>query len=134
VILPARLTDECVGETHVLVAHPDQGEREFLTAALKAWGYPVDAAATLDEALTSYSRADVQIAVIDRSLVVEDLDAWQKVRASDGRRVALILTGMASDDRAADRFGREEASAALVPPFELSALCAAVRAGSKECV
>jgi two-component system NtrC family sensor kinase len=134
VILPARLTDGCVGDTHVLVAHPDQGEREFLTAALKAWGYPVDAAATLDEALTSYSRPDVQLAIVDRSLVVEDLDAWQRVRAADGRRVALILTGMPSDDRAADRFGREEASAALVPPFELSALRAAVRAGSKECV
>ena len=37
----------------VLVAHPEQNEREFITAALRGWGYQPLPAATLQEALDS---------------------------------------------------------------------------------
>ncbi|MGH9372603.1 MAG: hypothetical protein ACRD15_13835, partial [Vicinamibacterales bacterium] len=90
--------------------------------------------ATLHEAIAEYARPAVQVAIVDGAIVAEDVGAWQRVRSADTRRVALILTSMTPHDPAVDRFGTEEAAAALVPPFELSALHAAVRAGSKECV
>ncbi len=134
VMLPARLADPAVGEMHVLVAHPEQSEREFLAAALRGWGYHPVAAATRDEALDGYLRPPVRIALVDPSLMVDNLETWRRVRATDVRHVAMILTASTPDHRALERFGREEASAVLMPPFELRALRAAVRAGAKECV
>jgi len=134
VTLPARLSDPAVAATAVLVAHADQGEREFIAAALSGWGYQAVTAATVEEALEGYARPALHIAVVDRSIVGADLDAWRAVRARDTLQVTMIVTSMTADDRAIEKFGREEASAALVPPLDLRALHAAVRAGSKECV
>jgi two-component system NtrC family sensor kinase len=134
VTLPARLSDPAVATTGVLVAHAEQGEREFVAAALSGWGYPVLTAGTAAEALETCLRPSVQIAVVDRSIVAADLGAWRAVRSGDGRQVALVVTSMTPDDRAIEQFGREQASAVLAPPLELRALHAAVRAGSKECV
>ncbi len=122
VTLPARLSDPAVAATGVLVAHADQGEREFMAAALTGWGYPVVTAATAAEAVDAYLRPAVQIAVIDRSIVAGDLESWQRVRAADRRQVVLVVTSTTPDDRAIEEFGREQASAALVPPLELRAL------------
>jgi hypothetical protein len=48
--------------------------------------------------------------------------------------VPLILMSLAADESDVERFAREQASAVLVPPFQLRALRSAVRAVSKECV
>ncbi|MGH9370086.1 MAG: hypothetical protein ACRD15_00990, partial [Vicinamibacterales bacterium] len=87
-----------------------------------------------EEAIDAYARPAVRIAIVDRSLIAEDLERWQRVRADAVRQVDMILTSIAPDDRAMEQFGRAVATAVLVPPFELRALHAAVRAGSKECV
>jgi two-component system NtrC family sensor kinase len=134
VTVPARLTDPAVTATVVLVAHAEQGEREFIAAALRGWGYQARTAATVEEALEGYAQPAVHLAVVDRSIVGANLDAWLAMRARDTRQVGMIVTSMTPDDRAIEEFGREEASAALVPPLDLRALHAAVRAGSKECV
>ena len=46
----------------------------------------------------------------------------------------LILLSMSSEDGDIERFGREQASAILAPPFQLRALRSAARAVSKEYV
>jgi two-component system NtrC family sensor kinase len=134
VILPARLDDPAVGRTDVLVAHTEQAEREFIGAALSGWGYRVLPAASLQEALDGYAQPSVQIAILDRSIVSLDPEGWERIAAADARPVGLILASVSPDDRMLERFCREEATAALVPPLELRALHAAVRASSKECV
>jgi two-component system, NtrC family, sensor kinase len=134
VVLPARLPEVAVANILVLVAHPDQSEREFMAAALAAWGYRVTTVASTDEALEAYVRPSVQMAIVDSTLVASDVEMWRRVRRDDDRDVTMILTSLAPDDRALELFGKEEASAALVPPVELRALHTAIRAGLKECV
>jgi hypothetical protein len=56
------------------------------------------------------------------------------VRQADLPRVPLILMSTTPQEDAIEQFGREEAAAVLVPPLELRALRAAVRAVAKECV
>jgi hypothetical protein len=63
-----------------------------------------------------------------------DLGAWREARAADRRGVPIVLLSMAADDTEADRFGREQASATLAPPYQLQALRGALRAVAKECV
>jgi signal transduction histidine kinase/DNA-binding response OmpR family regulator len=134
VTLPARLSDPAVHDTTVLIAHGEQSEREFIGAALCGWGYRVVPVGTTSEALERYKARGLQVAVVDRNIIMADLQAWVAVRAGDTERVALVLTSVSPDDRAIERFTRDEAAAALVPPIELRALHGAVRAGSKECV
>ena len=132
VLLPAPIGELADG-AEVLVAHADQSEREFICAALSGWGCRPVSAGTLSEALALYARPQLQLVLLDRSIAAVDLAAWQRVRKA-GRHVPLVVTSVAPDDNALERFSREEAVAALVPPLELRALHAAVRAGAKECV
>jgi two-component system NtrC family sensor kinase len=134
VTLPAHLPDLDGGGPLVLVAHPEQGDREFLVAALNGWGYRVVTAATPEEAVEAYGRGGVQLAIVDRSALAPGLGTWRRLRAADAEPVPMIVTSLTPDDRATERFVREEGTAALVPPFELRALHGAVRACSKECV
>jgi two-component system NtrC family sensor kinase len=121
----------------ILVAHSEQGDREFVIAALAGWGFKPIGASTVDQAIDCYRRGDLQAALVDRALIAVDVGAWRAARAADPRRVPLVLTSMtpeADRDREVGRFSREEASAVLAPPFELRALRSALRAVSKECV
>ncbi|MGH9309539.1 MAG: ATP-binding protein [Vicinamibacterales bacterium] len=134
VSLPAHATGGDAATTPVLIAHPEQSDREFLVAALHGWGHPVRTAETAEEALDVYASGAVRLAIVDRTFVAANMETWRRLRSADVAHLPLILTSLAPDDRAMERFVKEEASAALVPPFELRALHAAVRAGAEECV
>ncbi len=128
VVLPACLDELQRASCEVLVAHPEQNEREFITAALRGWGYQPLPAATLQEALDLHRRPGLQLAIVDRAMLAIDLDAWRTRRAVDERRrLPMILTSMAPDDPAIEQFGRG-AAASLTAPLGLEALNAAVQA------
>jgi two-component system NtrC family sensor kinase len=128
VVLPASLPELQGENCEVLVAHPEQNEREFITAALRGWGYQPLAAATLQEALDMHRRPTLELAIIDRAMLSFDLDAWRGRRLTDERRLLpMILTSMAPDDPAIEQFARH-AAATLTAPLALEALNAAVEA------
>jgi ActR/RegA family two-component response regulator len=54
VLLPARV-DEVASTEPVLIAHADQGERDYLAAALNGWGSRIVTAATSGDAIEIYS-------------------------------------------------------------------------------
>jgi two-component system, NtrC family, sensor kinase len=128
ILLPARRPGVRRDRAEILVAHLDQGDRDFVTAALAAWGYAVASASSAQDALARYRRGDLQAAFIDRSILAADLAAWRAARAQDGARVPLIVMSMAADDGDVERFGQEQASAVLAPPFQLRAMRAALTA------
>ncbi len=130
-VLPARV-ESAQGE--ILVAHPDQAERDFISAALSAWGYRVAGAGGATEALSQYERGGLLAALVDCRVLAGDLKRWRAARSADGRQVPLVLLSLAADDTEAERFGREQAGALLGPPYELRALRGAVRAVAKELV
>jgi two-component system NtrC family sensor kinase len=131
VLLPARVAEGVTEE--ILVAHPDQGERDFIVAALNGWGYRVSAASSAAESLVLYQR-DLLAALVDCRVLGADIAGWRAARSSGTRRIPLVLLSMAAEDTDGDRFGREEAGALLAPPYELRALWGAVRAVAKELV
>jgi two-component system NtrC family sensor kinase len=131
VLLPARI-DDVASSDPVLIAHAEQGERDYLAAALNGWGTRIITAATSREALEIYSRGPIQAAFVERGLVAADVTAWQSVCEELG--IPLVLVSMSADDGDVERFGREYASAVLSPPFQLRAIRSAVRAIAKECV
>jgi two-component system, NtrC family, sensor kinase len=128
ILLPARsdVPDPAIGP--ILVAHLDHGERDFLAAALGAWGYEVVATDHAADALERYRGNDLAAALIDRGILAADLDAWRKARAADERRVPLVVMSMAADDGEVERFGHAQANAVLAPPFQLRSLNAALTA------
>ena len=112
----------------MLVANPEQNIREFITAALRGWGYQPIAAATLQEALDLHRRPALQLAIVDRAMLALDLDAWRALRsAEESRQLPMILTSMAPDDPAIEQFART-AAGSLTAPLTLEALNAAVQA------
>jgi two-component system NtrC family sensor kinase len=129
VLLPASLDDVVKAGVEVLVAHPEPSEREFLTAALRGWGYSPVVAATPQQALEAWLRPGLQLAIVDRSIVCADLAGWQERHVGDGgRNVRLILTSIAPNDSEIEQFGRAEAAITLAAPVSLGALNSAVRA------
>jgi two-component system NtrC family sensor kinase len=133
VLLPALVEDPSPGE-EILVAHGDQGEREFLIAALNGWGHRAVGAATISEALDRYRRGGLQAVLLDRTLLAAGLREWRAARQAERTRVPMVLLSSTPQEDTIEQFGREEAIAVLVPPLELRALRAAVRAVSKEYV
>ena len=66
------------------MAHPEQNEREFITAALRGWGYRPLPAATLQEAARRSPAAPaLQLAIVDRTMSGADLDAWRTRRVAE---------------------------------------------------
>ena len=134
--IPARTEPGRGAAGEILLAHADQGERDFLAAALSAWGYRVVTAARADEALTRYRRGGVHTVFLDRVLLAANFAGWCAARSDRTRNIPLILLAMAGSDEPIERFGREHASAVLAPPFQLRLLKSAVRdiEKHKECV
>ena len=131
VLLPARI-DDVASSDPVLIAHAEQGERDYLAAALNGWGTPIITAATSSEALDIYNRRSIQAVFVERGVVAADVSAWEAACGQLG--IPLVLVSMSADDGDVERFGREYASAVLSPPFQLRAIRSAVRAITKECV
>jgi two-component system NtrC family sensor kinase len=128
ILLPARTEDSGVAGAKILVAHLDQGDRDFVSAALAGWGCSVTSTDRGDDALARYHAGDYHAVFVDRSILAADLDAWRAARASGTSQVPLIVMAMAADDGEVERFGYERASAVLVPPVQLRALHAALTA------
>ena len=133
-LLPACVEPQTIGKDEILVAHGDQGDREFMVAALGAWGLRAVAAATVDEALERYRRGGIHALLVDRAFVAADLPRWRAARETDPRRTPLVLLSASPDAGEVEQFGREQAIAVLAPPYELRSLRAAVRAVARECV
>ena len=134
VLLPALVEDASASNDEILVAHPDQGDREFIMSAFVGWGHRVAGAATVAEALDRYRRGGLQAVLVERTLLSSAAGEWRALRRLNGAPTPLILMTTTPPDEIVEQFGREEAGAVLVPPLELRALRAAVRAVSKECV
>ena len=126
ILLPARIDPPFGPDAGLLVAHADQTDRDFISAALAAWGYSVTATDRADEALARYERDGLRAAFVDRRILAADLEAWRGAHTLD-TPVPIVVISMAADDEAG-HFGHEQASAVLVPPFHLRALRAALAA------
>jgi signal transduction histidine kinase/GAF domain-containing protein/CheY-like chemotaxis protein len=134
ILLPAKPDEPAPTAEPILVAHPDQGERDFIAAALLAWGYTVASTAEPQQALARYRAGGLQAVLVDRGVIALDLPAWSGARDADTRQIPLVLLSRAPDESEIDRFGREHASAILAPPFQLQALRSVIRAVAKEYV
>ena len=66
ILLPARIDPPLWTDGGILVAHVDQTDRDFISAALTAWGYSVAATDRADEALARYERYGLRAAFVDR--------------------------------------------------------------------
>jgi two-component system, NtrC family, sensor kinase len=128
ILLPGRMQPSSNQDAQVLVAHLDGGERDFVRAALVAWGYQVASTDRADEALDRYRRRGLCAALIDRRILAGDPDAWRDARTSDTGKVPLIVMSAAADAGDVERVGEEGANAVLVPPFHLRSLRAALTA------
>jgi signal transduction histidine kinase/CheY-like chemotaxis protein len=134
ILLPAKPDEPAPAAEPILVSHPDQGERDFISAALLAWGYKVASTAEPLEALKKYRAGGLQDVRVDRGVIATDLMGWSGARATDARQTPLVLLSRAADESEIDRFGREHASAVLAPPFQLRVLRSVIRAVAKEYV
>ena len=127
ILLPARTEPDGAGDQEILVAHLDQGDRDFVRAALAAWGFAVTSTDRAEEALRRYRRGDLRAALIHRAILGSDPEGWREARAHM-KDIPLIAMLTAVDDGDPERFGHEEASAVLVPPVQLRSLRAALTA------
>ncbi len=128
--LPARTTEPAAGTGDILVAYSDQGQRDFLSAALTAWGYRVTSVGRPDEALAQYSRNHLNLALIERSLLRANAEGWAALRGRPG--APLVLLAVAGNDGQIEEFVRERVHGVLATPFQLRSLRATVRAFAKE--
>ena len=118
-LLPACLDELQRASCEVLVAHPEQNERDFITAALRGWGYQPLPAATLQEALELHRAAGAAAGdrrSRDAGRSISTRGATRRV-VDDRRRLPMILTSMAPDDPAIEQFGRS-AAASLTAPLD----------------
>jgi two-component system, NtrC family, sensor kinase len=121
ILLPACAHDED-GRLRALVSHHDTTERDYIVAALAGWGHAVVAAENVDEARSRLTAGAVDVAFVDHALIAADPAAWRAPLAAQGQRAALILLSEAPDGEG------------IAPPFELTALRAALREVTKEYV
>ena len=131
ILLPA-LVDEMRAGDSILIAHAEQGERDYLAAAIAGWGSNVVTTGSSAEALDICHRRHLHAAFVDRGIVAADLSAWQAVSEEQG--LPLVLVSISAEDGEVERFGREHTSAVISPPFQLRAIRSAVRAIAKEYV
>jgi len=128
ILLPARADPPAEPDAGILVAHVDQSDRDFIAAALGAWGYRVSSTDRADEALHEYRRGDTRVAFVDRRILAANLEAWRVGAAPGAAPVPIVVLSTAADEGEIHQFGHEQVSALLVPPFQLRALRTALAA------
>jgi two-component system NtrC family sensor kinase len=115
ILLPARGQDDPL---RVLVAHRDQTERDYLSAALTGWGHEVVAVDTAAEARARLAAGGLDVAFIDHGFAAAAREA-----SIDGAGPHTMVIQLS-----------EAGSAEGVPaPFELAALHASLRGMPKAC-
>jgi two-component system NtrC family sensor kinase len=118
ILLPACTTAE-PGALRVLVAHHDPTERDYVAAALTGWGHTVTAGESADDARARLAAGGFDVAFVDHALLAADRGAWMGRGRGNDPTIVIEMT------EAADGGG-------VAPPFELSALKAALRRQAKE--
>ncbi len=119
VLLPARARG--VGEPlRALVVHRDSTERDYVAAALSAWGHTVVAAESATEARGRLEGGELDVALIDDALIAAEPAAWRATLDARRAPVILMTEGAIVDG--------------VAPPYELAALRGALRGMSKEYV
>jgi two-component system NtrC family sensor kinase len=116
--LPAR-TAIGTEALRVLVAHHDATERDYVAAALTGWGHAVTSAESAEDARVRLAGGGYDVAFVDHALMAADRALWAG-RAASGDSTAIITMTEATDD------------GGVAPPYELSALRAALRGLTKE--
>ena len=127
ILLPARIEPPSESDANVMVAHVDQGDRDFIAAALSAWGYNVCATDRADDALARYTHGPLRAAFVDRRILAVNPEKWRRAQRPDDVPPPIVLVSTATEGETG-QFGHEQASALLVPPFQLRALRAALAA------
>lgn len=119
VLLPARARG-MAEPVRALVVHRDSTERDYVAAALSAWGHTVVASESASDARARLDAGGIDVALIDDALIAAEPGAW---RATLDARTApvILMTEAALPD-------------GLAPPYELSALRGALRGVSREYV
>jgi signal transduction histidine kinase len=130
-LLPARGNGRA--DESILVAHAAGGDHEVVARAIEAWGHRVTVTGSSTSALDQYLTGTFHRVFVETAIVAGDLDAWRAARAADAARTPLVLMGLAESGDV-ERFACEQASAVLVPPYQLRALNGALRAIATECV
>jgi two-component system NtrC family sensor kinase len=126
-LLPARVND--LPPATVLVAHGDQGERDYIVSVMSSWGLRVIVAESAHATRAQMLSGGIEYAFVDARFVAADPKAWaDTVSSAADAAIALLVGAEASEAPALS------ASAVVAPPFELRALRAALRGLSKECV
>jgi two-component system NtrC family sensor kinase len=128
ILLPARVEPPAATDGGILVAHSDRTDRDFISAALAAWGYGVTSIDRADEALARYRSGGLRAAFVDRRILAANLDGWRVEHPQVQASVPIVVMSMAADEGEIEQVGHEQASAVLVPPFQLRALRAALAA------
>jgi hypothetical protein len=116
VLLPAR-TATATAARRVLVAHHDSTERDYVAAALTGWGHSVACAESADDARARLAAGGFDVAFVDHALMAADRGGW---RGRAGEPTPIIRMTDAAD------------VGGVAPPYELSALKAALRGLAKE--
>jgi hypothetical protein len=128
VLLPAILPDVAALGVDVLVAHPEPTEREFITAAIRGWGYRPLPAATIEEAAEIWRQPSLELAIVDRSFLSPDFSNWHDRGGLDrSRPVRLVLTSVTSGDPEHVPPRGDGAPAVLIAPVSLAALNDAIQ-------
>jgi two-component system NtrC family sensor kinase len=116
VLLPA-----CVAGEHevrrVLVAHHDPTERDYVAAAITGWGHKVTNAESAEDARARLAAGGFDTAFLDRALI--GIEAQPPAGRAGAAPTVIYMTEAAEDG-------------GVAPPYELSALRAALRGQTKE--
>src|SRR5262249_44911328 len=65
ILMPARIVPAAAPDVSMLVAHADQGDRDFVASALSGWGYSVTATDRADDALARVCSGGLSAAFVD---------------------------------------------------------------------
>lgn len=128
-LLPAR----CDRANESILVAQTPGDHDMVARAITGWGHRVTVAHSSSSALDHYLTGQFHRVFIESAMLAGDLEAWRAARVADVSRAPLVLMGLAESGEV-ERFACEQASAVLVPPYQLPALTNALRAASQECV
>ena len=78
--------------------------------------------------MSKYQRGGLRAAFVDRRILAANREAWRGGPVPAEVPVPIVVMSTAADESDAGQFGQEQASAVLVPPFQLRALRTALAA------
>jgi CheY-like chemotaxis protein len=114
------------GEAPILVVDDDPEIRQMIQWALEDEGWTVETAADGRQALDQATRSRPSLVVLDMGLPLLDGDGVAAgLRVAYGAAIPIVV--VTADGRAAEKADRVGARAHLAKPFEIEALCDAVR-------